>query len=327
MALALPGQMFYAPSVVAEENGTAPQAAPQSDAASGEAGRHFRRGVDLYSEANYTAALVEFKRAFALAPTATALYDLGETQFQLQDYAGALKTFRRYLAEFGPTESHRAAVAQAVEVLRARVGHLNVTTIPPGADVVIDDEAVGKTPLAEPLLVSVGRRKVLASMAGRGSVTEYVDIAAEDRVSVSLQMRAPAPGVVPAADYAASTAASAEVEAPRSRAVTTLRTAGWIATSTLAAGAITFGAFALAESRTLANERNVFPAASSVLHSDATRTATYSILADSFAAAAILVGLASVYWTLSPNGDHAAAASPQARVTLAPTSARFEMTF
>ena len=327
MALALPGQMSYAPSVMAEENGTAPQTTTQSDTASGEAGRHFRRGVDLYSEANYTAALVEFKRAFALAPTATALYDLGETQFQLQDYAGALKTFRRYLAEFGPTEGHRAAVAQAVEVLRTRVGHLNVTTIPPGADVIIDDETVGKTPLAEPLLVSVGRRRVVASMAGRGSVTEYVDIAAEDHVSVSLQMRAPAPGVVPAADYAAPAAASADVEAPRSSAVTTLRTAGWIATSTLAAGAITFGAFALAESHTLANERNVFPAASSVLNGDATRTATYSILADSFATAAIIVGVASLYWTLSPHGDHAAAASPQARVTLAPASARFEMTF
>jgi len=319
MALALSAALLVSPNVVAEESSHA----QPGDVASGEAGRHFRRGVDLYGEANYAADLVEFRRAYALAPSATALYNVGEAQFQLQDYAGALKTFRRFLAEFGATESHRAEVAQAVEVLRSRVGHLGVVTLPPGADVAVDDEPVGKTPL-EPLVVSLGRRKVVASMAGRGSVTEYVDVAAEDHVSVSLQLREP---VADSAGVAAPAAASAEVAPAHGGAGSAIRTASWIAAGALAAGAITFGALAIGESHSLANERNEFPATSVVLNHDASLTAMYSILADSFAAAAIVVGGATLYWTLSPGADRTAAPSAQARVTIAPASARFEMMF
>jgi tetratricopeptide (TPR) repeat protein len=322
LTLALAGAISNVPSAMADESGIA----PQNDPLAAEAGRHFRRGVELYGEANYTAALVEFKRACALAPTATAMYNLGETQFQLQDYAAALKTFRRYLAEFGPSESHRAAVARAVETLRTRVGYLKVTTVPAGADIAVDDEGVGQTPVSEPLLVSMGRRKVVASMAGRGAVTEYVDVAAEDHVSVSLQLRPPAVNSAPVSVAEAQGTPNPEGHPSRGVPVTTLRLAGWIAAGTLAAGAVTFGTLALGESQSLANERNAFPANSAVLSRDANRTATYSILADSFAAAAIIVGAVSLYWTLSPAVDHATT-STQARVTLAPGSARFEMTF
>jgi hypothetical protein len=309
---------------MAEEGGIA----PQSEAPTGEAGRHSRRGAELYGEANYAAALVEFKRAYALGPTAASLYNVGETQFQLQDFAGALKTFRRFLADFGPNESRRAAVARAVEQLRTHVGHLSVTTVPPGADVVIDDETVGKTPLPEPLLVSVGRRKVVASMPGRAAVTEYVDMAAEDHVSISLQLSgAAAKGPPPPKESPSWPAAAPPLETAGGNGATALRTAGWITAGSLAAGAITFGALALGSSQALANARNTFPAMSSVLNHDASRTATFSILADSFAAAALIAGAASLYWTLTPAVDHAAALSPQARVTLSPASARFEMTF
>jgi tetratricopeptide (TPR) repeat protein len=318
MALALPAVMFYAPGVVAEENA----ATSQNDASNGEAGRHFRRGVALYSEANYTGALVEFKRAYGLERSAAALYDAGEAQYQLQDYAGALMTFRRFLAEYGPSENHRAEVAQAVEVLRSRVGYVTVTTVPSGADVTIDDEALGKTPLLEPLLVSVGRRRLVASMAGRGSVTEAIDVAAGDRVSVSLQLREP--GVYGTVTTGA-TAAGAEVGPVHGLPV--LHAAGWIAAGALAAGALTFGAIAVGESHALGRERNAFPAMGRVLNHDANLTATYSILADSFGAAAILVGAACLYWTLSPSMDHAAATTPQSRLTISPASARFEMTF
>ncbi|HXN32335.1 MAG TPA: hypothetical protein VN894_10755, partial [Polyangiaceae bacterium] len=140
------------------------------------------------------------------------------------------------------------------------------------------------------------------------------------------QLRGPAAGTA-AAGPAALGAAGAEVAPLRGDGGSTLRTMSWIATGALAAGAVTFGALAVGESHALGTERNAFPAMSGVLNHDANLTATYSILADTFAAAAIVVGAASLYWTLSPGVDHAAAPSPQARVTLAPTSARLEMTF
>src|SRR5438046_1076480 len=76
--------------------GDVPSAAAVNDAA-----KHFQRGVTMYTEADYRAALVEFRRAYEIAPNATVLYNIAQTYYQLQDYAGALVTFERYLAEAG----------------------------------------------------------------------------------------------------------------------------------------------------------------------------------------------------------------------------------
>ena len=73
-------------------------AAP-SDAGLGEADRHFQEGVVLYTEGDYHGALIEFTRAYTLAPNGVVLFNVGETQYQLRDYAAALETFQQYLIE------------------------------------------------------------------------------------------------------------------------------------------------------------------------------------------------------------------------------------
>jgi tetratricopeptide (TPR) repeat protein len=107
---------------------------------------HFDRGVTLYGETDYPGALVEFKRAYALSPNSAVLYNIGEAQYQIQDYASALVTFTRYLVEVPPGGPHRGEVENNVEVLRTRVGHLTIVTVAPGADVSVDDRPAGKTP-------------------------------------------------------------------------------------------------------------------------------------------------------------------------------------
>jgi PEGA domain len=302
-------------------------AAQGTDGTTSEAGRHFRRGVDLYGEADYGAALVEFRRAYELSPSSAALYNVGEAQFQLQDYAGALRTFRRFLVEFGPAEGHRAEVERDVAVLRTRVGHVRVTTIPPGADIAVDDQSAGKTPLDEPLLLSVGHRKLMASMTGRAPVAQYVDVAAEDNVSVTLELRALQDTTVPTRLPAPAVATSA-LPSPRSSSAA-LATTGWIAAGALAAGAITFGVLALNESSTLKSARNTFPTSAATVDHDANLTQTYSVLADSLTAAAIVTGGLALFWTLSPGGSDRPRRGdlPSSRVTLGAAAARFEMTF
>src|ERR1700679_4128277 len=58
---------------------------------------HFTHGVELFKEADFRAALIEFQRAYDAAPNYKVLYNLGQTSLELQDYAGALKAFRGYL--------------------------------------------------------------------------------------------------------------------------------------------------------------------------------------------------------------------------------------
>jgi PEGA domain len=301
-------------------------AQPPNDAAQ-EASQHFRHGVELYNETDYAGALVEFKRAYALAESSAALFNIGESQYQLQDYAGALTTFQHFLAASGPSDGHRAEVESNVQALRTRVAHLRITTQPQGADIAIDDQVVGRTltPVGKTVLVSVGHRKLVASMAGRPPVTTYVDVAAGDDFAVTLSLLAPGEVTQAKPDAEQRPFASSVESAPS--APRTLRTVGWIATGTLAGAAATFGVLALGESRDLQSARNRFPGSTGTLNHIANLTITYSIVADSLAAVVIAVGGLSLYWTLSSPSSVRGGDDRKARLTLGPNSAHFQVTF
>jgi tetratricopeptide (TPR) repeat protein len=294
-------------------------AAPEGDPAMREASKHFQRGIALYGEADYRGALVEFKRAAALAPSNTVLYNIAETQYQLHDYASALKTFQQYLAAAGPNDSHRQEVESNVRVLQSRVGRLTITTAPPGADVTIDDQPVGRTPLGGPVIVNVGHVKVAASLANRFPATRYVEVAAEDNLAVSLELSAPpsaggAPGGPPGLRGEAG-------PAPQQPSAGAPRLAGWITTGLLAAGALTAGALAFKTSQDLKSARDTFPTTSSHLDDLASKTRRYAIIADSLAVGALAIGALTLFYPWS-HGE--GSGSSVARVTVGPGSVGFE---
>src|SRR5688572_8817140 len=66
-----------------------------------EASAHFRRGVELFQEEAFRAALVEFERAYAIAPDYRLHYNIGQTKLRLQDYLGVVQSYERYLTTGG----------------------------------------------------------------------------------------------------------------------------------------------------------------------------------------------------------------------------------
>ncbi len=278
------GGLFSAPAA-AEEPAFGPQGAE----------RHFQRGVALYTEADYRGALVEFTRAYTLEPNGVVLFNIGETQYQLRDYAGALTTFEQYLVE-APNDSHRALAARNIKELRARVGQLRVITVPPGATVSIDDRVIGQAPLEKPIVVGVGQVNLRAVLPGRPPIVHPVEIAAEDDVIVTLEIPPAPPELVgsapPGADLNGRSADSSSQRRPR------LLATGWVATGILAAGAIAFGVLALNASNDLRQARKEYPTSSQALDHFANRTKTLSIVTDSFTAAALVVGGITLYSTL-----------------------------
>jgi hypothetical protein len=298
-----------------------PDARADDNGSTRDAGKHFQRGVALYGEADYRAALVEFKRAYAISPNAAVLYNIGETQYQLQDYASALTTFERYLAESGQGDGHRGEVENDVEILRARVGHVGVVTIPPGADVTVDDQAVGRTPLDKPLLVSIGRRKITASMQGRPAVTRYVDVATDDNVAVTLQLSDASGGAAATAKH--DTDATSAAHPTTADGSHTLQIIGWITTGALAIGAIGTGVAAAHQSSVLQTDRNTYPQTAATLEQDAHLVTTYSIIADSLAAGAVLVGGITLVSMLGGSSTSAPkrGSTGEVQVVLGPSSA------
>ncbi len=298
-------------------------AADDAATATHEAARHFERAVTLYGETDYQGALVEFRRAYALSPNPTVLYNIGEAEFQLQDYAGALAAFSRYLAEAPPGAGRRGEVESNLEVLRGRVGHLGVVTAPPGADVAIDDVPIGKTPLAERAVVSVGHRKVAASLPGHPPVVRYVDVAADDNATVTLDL---APGRSEAATPLPATDRPGGEGTGPWRGGPVLRAIGWVATGMLAAGAAGAGILAIKESNDLKDARSTYPVSAATLQGDSDRVRTYSLVADTLTIAACVVGSVTLVSTvISSSGS--APTERTATVRASPASVDFAVTF
>lgn len=300
--------MVMAP-VSARAEGDGAENAPASRE---EAQARFRRGLELYEENDFRTALVEFQRAYDLAPSFRILYNIAQVQYQLQDYAGALLAFERYLADGGEQidRARRREVDKDIERLRVRVATLEIV-VEPGVEIHVDDVLVGVTPLSSPVVVSAGRRKVSARLDGHVAVTRVVDVAGGDTVSLEFDMvdtkpapapvvpvREPAPAVVEAPAPAPAVALDLPVDDEHA-----VPWVGWAVTGALAAGATVTGVLALRASGDLEDKRET-PDVGRVALDDASReTKRWAIATDVLMAGAIVAGGVSLYWTLRPERE------------------------
>ncbi|HSQ65885.1 MAG TPA: tetratricopeptide repeat protein [Polyangiaceae bacterium] len=180
LAFCLAAVFALAPSVAHAQNG-----APNDQARA-----HFTHGVDLFKEGDFRAALIEFQRAYEASPNYKVLYNLGQTSLELQDYASALRAFSGYLEQGGKDvpAARRAQVEADLHKLESRVARVQVTVNVEGADVLVDDVPVAKSPLREPIIVSEGRRKITVAKAGLVPVSRVIDVAGGDRPTISLEV-------------------------------------------------------------------------------------------------------------------------------------------
>jgi len=215
-----------APRLRAQEAG---EAALEADGATERARVHFRNGVDFYREGNFRAALIEFERAYRATPHYKLLYNLGQASLELQEDGRAIDYFRDYLRE-GRDElspERQREVELEIQRLQARLAHATVTTDQSGVEIYVDGGLVGKTPLPEPLRLSVGRRRISAAKTGFVTVERTFDVASGDQLTFDFEMKT----------RSAELATSQAPESP-SRGLSPAAWSG-IATAVLGAGAIT----------------------------------------------------------------------------------------
>jgi hypothetical protein len=244
-----------------------------------EARTRYARGIQLYKEGSYDAALVEMQRAYDLAPSWKILFNLGLIHRELHDYAAALVAFRRYLDEGSKKvlAVRRIEVEKFIEALEARVARIRVVVDLPGAEITLDDAVVGTSPLADPIVVNVGKRKVGAKIAGRPSVARVVTVASRDAIGVEFRL-----GDEP--EPVAARTKSIAVEPPPDRRVPWL---AWGVTGGLAVAATTTGIIALGARAELDRRRDTPEVSRADLDDAHARTKTWGLVTD-----VLLVGTA-----------------------------------
>ena len=166
---------------------------------------HFKAGVDYYRDGDLNTALIEFKRAYAAAPNYRLLYNLGQVSHELRDYTEAQRYFQRYLREgAGEIEpARKQEVELALAKIAGRIASVVVSCNLANAEIFVDDESVGKSPMGEPVRVSAGTRRISAAISGRPRVTQVIEAAGGDTIVVKLEFP-PAPAVASAAQHPAT---------------------------------------------------------------------------------------------------------------------------
>lgn len=262
-----------------------------------EARNRYKKGLELYQEGAFDAALIELQRAYDLAPSYKILYNIGLVDLQLNDYAGALRTFRKYLEEGGKKidAKRRAEVEKEIDKLQGRVATLTLKTKVSGAEVLVDDLKVGETPLSEPLLVTAGKRKISLVKEGYVGENRVIVIAGGDTKTIELELRSTAEAQAERKKQDDKPVKSGRTDQPKEpgRPVPWLL---WGITGGLAAGTAVAGVLTLGAQKDLEDQRER-PSTKDDLDSAAQKTRTFAIVTDVLLVGTVAVGGYATYKT------------------------------
>jgi hypothetical protein len=321
------GPVRAAPASPAED----PARSSAADVA--EAQRRFRRGLELYGEGDPSGAIAEMKRAYEIAPNFRILYNIGQIHFEMHNYAAALAAFEAYRAQAGssvPAERRRQ-IEQDIVKLKQRLALLDVVANVPDAEIAIDEERVGITPLPVPVVVSVGRHRISATKAGYLPAQQIIEVAGGDHAQIALELadEHPAALPLPVASRPIGIRGSAAQKTPVARSVPAPARArshlwvAWAATGGLAASTAVFAGLAWSAWVDLHDERSRLGTTREVLNAKHAKLQTFSVAADICLATTLAAGGLSLYWTLSG----APATTATTALTVSASSIAFQGTF
>lgn len=286
-------------------------AAPGPDAAAKQdAARRFEQAIKLYEDADYTLALAEFERVYELVPDYRVLYNIGQVSIQLGRYARAFRTLKEYVVRGGTELSpERAAAVQAdLAQLEGKVARLSLQVQQPGAQISVDGVAMGRTPLAEPLVVDVGQRRVQVELAGYVTQSQTFTLAGGDRREGTFALQpvevaaAPSrPSAEPKPVEASRTPAGPQPQAGGHRS--SWLGVGWASTGVLAAGALVSGGLGASAASDLRDLRTTPGTTRAALDDAQGRASSRLLVADVLGGAALLAGGVTLYFQLKSSRD------------------------
>jgi hypothetical protein len=155
-----------------------------------QAALHFQRGIVLYEENNFAAALTEFRAAYEAAPSFEVLFNIGLCQRRLFQYGEAVATLEAYLRQAGNKLPKDRRAAVSLELAEVRSLTAPVTVLAPGgtASVSVDGELVGFTPL-QGVLVGSGPKVFRVEREGFETQEQKREIVSGQAVQLKFDLK------------------------------------------------------------------------------------------------------------------------------------------
>lgn len=153
-----------------------------------EARERFAQGLELARAENCEGAITEFEASYALAMRPNTLYNIARCQEQLNRYDLAIRYYEQYLSVAPPDAEDRPTVEATMRSLRNLLGVIVVTSNTQ-AEVWVGGRVVGTAPGEVP--IPGGRHRVEVRADGYIPVVREVEVAARQRVEVSVTLEQP----------------------------------------------------------------------------------------------------------------------------------------
>jgi len=245
-AVALLGALIFAPGPAHAED----------DVTLSMARERFKEGVAYFDKKDFAKARVAFLQAYALKKHPAVLLNLAQSELRSSHEADAAKHFSQYLREHKEaTDAERQSAETGLSAAKALVGEadLDVDTI--GAEIYVDGDLEGSTPLAGPIFLMPGTHEIQARKNGE-STSGSVTAVAGQATSLSLKLSGRPSARSSSAAQPATSEIETSTEEPTSDSTSTKRQAfgSWLVSkpgaivgaSIAGAGLIGAGAFAIA---------------------------------------------------------------------------------
>jgi hypothetical protein len=121
----------------------------------------YESGKLLYTDGDYAGSLVKFSSAYEASKDPRLLWNMATCEKNLRHYSKSLSLLRRYVKDGDAvlTDQDKKEADELIKVMEPFTAKLQVNVDEPGAEVTIDDEVVGKSPV-EPVVVDIGTRRL-----------------------------------------------------------------------------------------------------------------------------------------------------------------------
>lgn len=144
---------------------------------------------DLFDDANFDAALVEYQRIYAESQNPRVLYNIGVCWKERKFYARAVDAWEKQLAAKDRVPAAEVERAKSsIEVVLPFVTTLELSSNQSGAKLFIKDLEVGITPLSAPLRVDVGPNKLVLEKVGFARAERTIEVVREQPVKLTMNM-------------------------------------------------------------------------------------------------------------------------------------------
>jgi len=153
-----------------------------------EAKKLFEEGKALVEQGLYEEAIEKLESSYELNPVPLVLYNIAVCFDRLHSYAAAVEYYNLYLIEEKKVpEERRMKIAERLGEISRFLGKLKLTVSENGAEVYVDGDLAGQTPLKE-MYLETGGHDLGIKKEGFVEVKKHVTVISEETVELSIAL-------------------------------------------------------------------------------------------------------------------------------------------